>query len=162
MRLRPETPEDHAHVRRVIEAAFGREDEAHLVDRLRAEGDAAVSLVAERDGEIAGHVMLSPMRAPAGALGLAPLAVRPDLHGNGIGAALVQEALAQARRQGATAVFVLGDPPYYTRFGFSPDKARGYATPFAGPYLMALELTPEALAGEGELRYARAFDDLDG
>ena len=160
MRLRHETEADRDTVRRVIEAAFGREDEAHLVDRLHAEGDAAISLVAEVDGRIAGHVMFSPMRSPEGALGLAPVAVRPDLHGNGIGGALIREGLEEARKRGFTACFVLGDPPYYTRFGFKPELARGYATPFAGPFLMALDLTPGALQGEGELAYARAFDDL--
>ncbi|MDF2231022.1 N-acetyltransferase [Albimonas sp. CAU 1670] len=160
MRLRHETEADHDAVRRVVEAAFGREDEARLVTRLHEEGDAAIALVAEVDGRIAGHVMFSPMRAPQGALGLAPISVRPDLHGNGIGGALIRRGLEEARTRGASAVFVLGDPPYYTRFGFSPEKARGYATPFAGPFLMALELTPGALRGEGELSYARAFDDL--
>ena len=104
--------------------------------------------------------MFSPMRSPEGALGLAPVSVRPDLHGNGIGGALIREGLDEARKRGFKAVFVLGDPPYYTRFGFAPELARGYATPFAGPFLMALDLTPGALQGEGELAYARAFDDL--
>lgn len=160
MRLRPETEADRETVRRVIEAAFGREDEAHLVERLHAEGDAAISLVAEIDGRIAGHVMFSPMRSPEGSLGLAPVSVRPDLNGNGIGGALIRAGLDEARKRGFKAVFVLGDPPYYTRFGFAPELARGYATPFAGPFLMALDLTPGALSGEGELAYARAFDDL--
>ena len=160
MRLRHETEADRDTVRRVVEAAFAREDEARLVDRLHAEGDAAISLVAEIDGEIAGHVLFSPMRSPQGALGLAPVSVRPDLHGNGIGGALIREGLEEARKSGASAVFVLGDPPYYTRFGFAPETARGYATPFAGPFLMALELTPGARPGAGALSYARAFDDL--
>lgn len=163
MRLRHETEADRAVVRRVVEAAFGREDEARLVERLHDAGDAAIALVAEIDGEVAGHVMFSPMRAPAppgGALGLAPVSVRPDLHGKGIGGALIREGLAEARRRGFGAVFVLGDPPYYARFGFDPAKARGYATPYAGPFLMGMELTPGALGGEGELLYARAFDDL--
>ncbi len=160
MHLRPETEQDRAHVRRVIESAFGREDEADLVERLRTEGDAVIALAAELDGEIAGHVVLSPMRAPEGALGLAPLSVRPDLQRRGIGAALIREALERAGREGWRAVFVLGDPSYYTRFGFDPEQARGYATPFEGPFLMALELVSGALTGEGELHYARAFDDL--
>lgn len=160
MHLRAETLTDIPHVRRVTEAAFGREDEARLVDRLRAEAPGAISVVAEIDGELAGHAMLSPMRAPAGALGLAPVSVRPDLHGKGIGAALVRDALDRARAAGWTAVFVLGDPPYYARFGFHTQTARGYASAYAGPFLMGLELTAGALAGEGELSYARAFDDL--
>ena len=160
MRLRHETEADRPTIRRVVEAAFGREDEAHLVDRLREDGDAAIELVAEKDGEVAGHVLFSRLRAPEGALALAPVSVRPDLHGNGIGAALIREGLEQARKAGAGAVFVLGDPPYYTRFGFRPQLAEGYASPFAGPFLMALELSSGALKGEGALAYARAFDDL--
>ncbi len=160
MHVRPETEQDRDHVRRLVESAFGREDEADLVERLRAEGDAAIALVAELDGETAGHLVLSPMREPAAALGLGPISVRPDLQRRGVGAALIREALKRARHDGWRAVFVLGDPPWYTRFGFEPELARGYATSFEGPFLMALELAPGALTGEGELRYARAFDDL--
>lgn len=160
MHVRPETEQDRAHVRRLVESAFGREDEADLVERLRADGDAAIALVAEVDGETAGHVVLSPMRAPDDALGLGPISVRPDLQRRGVGAALIRAALERASHDGWRAVFVLGDPPWYTRFGFDPELARGYATSFEGPFLMALELTPGALTGEGELRHAPAFDDL--
>ncbi|MAS43918.1 MAG: GNAT family N-acetyltransferase [Rhodobacteraceae bacterium] len=160
MHLRAETLADIPHVRRVTEAAFGREDEARLVDRLRAESPDAISVVADIDGELAGHVMLSPMRAPEGAMGLAPVSVRPDLHGKGVGTALVREALDRARAAGWKGVFVLGDPPYYARFGFHTQTARGYASSYSGPFLMGLELEAGALSGEGELSYARAFDDL--
>lgn len=160
MQLRAETVADLPHIRRLIEAAFGREDEARLVDRLRGEAPGAISLVAEIDGEVAGHVMLSPLIAPAGAMALAPVSVRPDLHGRGIGAALVREGLARATASGARAVFVLGDPPYYARFGFHTQTARGFASPYAGPFQMALELVPGALAAKGPLTYPRAFDDL--
>ena len=88
------------------------------------------------------------------------MSVRPDLHGKGVGTALVREALDRARAAGWKGVFVLGDPPYYARFGFHTQTARGYASSYSGPFLMGLELEAGALSGEGELSYARAFDDL--
>lgn len=160
MTIRPETDADIDAIRRLTAAAFGRPDEASLVDALRAEGDAAISLVIDEGDGIEAHVLLSVMRSPAGMLGLAPVSVRPDRQNLGLGGALIREALAEAARGGFRAVFVLGEPAYYTRFGFAAERARGFTTPYAGPYLMALELTPGALRGEGDLAYARAFDDL--
>ena len=85
-----------------------------------------------------GHVLLSRMTAPVRALALAPLAVATDWQRRGIGTALVEAALERARAAGSQAVFVLGDPAYYRRFGFRADLAAGFASPYAGPHLMVV------------------------
>ncbi len=152
--IRPERAGDAAAVRRVLAAAFGQDDEADLVERLRP---IARAFVAEIEGEVAGHVMTSPMRGPRAA-GLAPLAVAAPFRRRGVGAALVERAIAAAREDGMAGVFVLGDPAYYGRFGFAAETAAPFACRYAGPHLMALELEPGALAAGGPLDYAAPFD----
>ena len=164
--IRPAEPADAAAIRAVHEAAFPTTVEAELVEALAREGDAVVSLVAERQGEIVGHVLLSRMRVTADgdelrALGLAPVGVLPGFQGGGIGSAMIDAALAIARATGEAIVFLLGEPDYYARFGFSAAAAAPFASPYAGPYFMALPLRPgfEPPAA-GEAAYARAFSDL--
>jgi putative acetyltransferase len=160
MILRDELPADHAAIWQVVHAAFGSAGEADLVDRLRADGDVAVSLVAVEGEAIVGHVLLSRMQAPFRALGLAPVSVRPDRQRSGVGSALVREALARAKAEGFEAVFVLGDPAYYGRFGFDPATAQGFASPYAGPHLMAVALTGPLPVTSGRVDYAPAFAAL--
>ena len=157
MRIRPETPADHAAIRAVITAAFARPDEAELVDQLRRDGDAAISLVAEADHAIIGHVLLSPMTAPFAALGLAPLSVLPAHQQHGVGSALMHAAIDAARTAGAAAIFLLGHPAYYRRFGFSVETARPFASPDAGPHFMVLPLVDPLPATHGPVGYAKAF-----
>ena len=126
MPIRDEVEADHAAVARLHRLAFGGDAEARLVDALRRSDTVAVSLVAQSDDAvIVGHVLLSRLVSPPGALGLAPLAVLPDRQRRGVGSALVRAALARAREGGWAAAFVLGDPAYYGRFGFSAEAARG-------------------------------------
>lgn len=168
--VREERPDDRAAVHAVVAAAFGRPDEADLVDRLRAAGEVVMSLVAEApagaDGaaaDIVGHVLFSPLpltgaghAVPAAAL--APLAVRPEHHGQGVGSALVREGLARLEAMRVPAVVVLGDPDYYRRFGFRADLAARLVAPFSGGAFMAVELVPGTLAAGGlTARYASAF-----
>ena len=157
--IRPERPGDEDGIRNVLADAFGRPGEAELVDRLRAEGDAAISLVAEEEGEVVGHILFSPVAAPFRALGLGPLAVAPARQQSGIGAALVRAGLERVRAGGWEAVFVLGDPAYYGRFGFSASAAAGFDCVHAGPHLMALALDGE-LPASGAVAYAPAFAAL--
>jgi len=100
------------------------------------------------------------MRATFRCLGLAPVAVLPGRRRAGIGSALIREGLKRARRQGHEAVFVLGDPAYYGRFGFRADLAQGFACAHAGPHFMALALRGALSTGSGRVDYARAFDAL--
>lgn len=163
MRIRPETPLDLEAIREVNRLAFGREEEAEIVDRLRADGLVIASLVAEGNGGIAGHILFSrlPVETPAGTLAaasLAPMAVRPGCQRQGIGSALVRAGLEACRSAGLPAVIVVGHPGYYPRFGFSARLAQTLRGPFRGPAWMALELTPGALSGiEGVVRYPAAF-----
>lgn len=162
MRIRPETAADHATVRALLDDAFGGQGESALVERLRAGAEDAIALVAVTGGVIAGHVMLSPMRAPFPALGLAPLAVAAGCRRKGIGAALVAAGLdrAGADAAGWRAVFLLGDPAYYGRFGFRADLAAGFATPYAGPHFMVLPLAGALPVRSGRVAYAPPFDLL--
>ena len=144
---------------RLLLAAFPNSDEARLVERLRWDGDAALSLVAVEAEAVVGHVLFSRLRAPAAALALAPLAVRADRRRRGIGARLVEAGLDRAKREGWQGVVVLGDPAYYGRFGFRPEPVRGMASPYAGPALMGLPLAPDGLNGP-RIEHAPAFASL--
>jgi putative acetyltransferase len=143
----------------VVAEAFGREDESRLVATLRRDGDLAISLVAEIEGAIVGYVAVSRLLAPVDGLALAPLAVKPSQQRRGIGAALIQQAIDAAGRAGGQIMFVLGDPAYYGRFGFSADAAMPYPSPYAGPHFMALVLAGRA-PPIAPVCYARAFEDL--
>jgi predicted N-acetyltransferase YhbS len=161
--VRAETSEDQEAIREVNRQAFGREDEARLVDSLRDGGYARVSLVAEEVGQVVGHVLFSdlPIVTQTGtlhALALAPVAVLPDRQRQGIGSRLIREGLRVCAEAGHRIVVVLGPPAYYPRFGFSARLAERLKSPFSGPAFMALELTPGGLAGvTGEVRYPPPF-----
>jgi putative acetyltransferase len=162
--IRPEMEDDAPAIRRVNEQAFGQPGEADLVDALRLEARPFVSLVADREGEVVGHIAFSPVtidgRDVGGALGLAPMAVLPAFQGQGIGSALVREGLAACRRAGCAAVFVLGHAHYYPRLGFVPAPPRGLrcAYPVPDDVFMVAELQPGALDGvDGLVRYHPTF-----
>jgi putative acetyltransferase len=162
--IRAESATDAAGIRAVVEAAFGRAAEAELIDQLRADGNAVISLVATQEDALVGHAMLSTMSAPFRALGLGPVAVSPGRQRRGVGRRLIEEGLARARAGAWQGVFVLGDPAYYRRFGFDAEAAAGFASPYAGPHFMALALGADALPIQsGSVGYAPAFarDDLD-
>jgi len=166
VRVRPAEPRDAAAIRAVHLAAFPTAVEADLVGRLDAGRDSVVSLAVDADGELVGHVLLSRMRVSGDgrefrALGLGPVGVIPGHQGAGLGAALIGGALAIARATGEELVFVLGEPDYYRRFGFSAAAAAPFASPYAGPYFMALALSPDLkLPVAGQAAYAKAFGDI--
>lgn len=164
--IRPENADEAEAVRAVHLAAFPTAAEADLVSRLREDYDSEISLVVERGGEIVGHVMLSRMSVSGGgrafrALGLGPVGVLPGAQGIGLGSELIRSALALAAALGEEIVFVLGDPEYYTRFGFSAGAAAPFASPYSGPHFMALWLRPDpAPPAAGSAAYAPAFGAL--
>ena len=158
--IRHARPADHAAIAAVIAAAFGRPDEAALVERLRAEEDTLFELVAEEDGEVVGHVLFSRLWADRYDLygALAPLAVHPDRHRQGLGSKLVRAGLENAREFGCHGVLVLGDPAYYGRFGFSAEAAREVASPYSAlPAFQALALEADAFSGALSVAYPDAF-----
>jgi putative acetyltransferase len=167
--IRPAGALEAALLAEVHSAAFGRPDEATLVRALVAGGYHRVSLAAEVDGHLVGHVLLtelgiaSPLVPPGSpslrALALAPLATLPDFQRRGIGSQLVRAALEAARRQGWRLVFVLGAPEYYGRFGFSAGRAARFACSYACSSFMAIALHPDAVE-EGRLEYPRPFGEL--
>ncbi len=165
--IRTQSAEDDSAVRQVNEAAFPTPVEADLIERLRAEADPVISLVAEDDGAIVGHILFSPATLAADsdfvAFALGPMAVLPARQRQGIGSNLVRAGLDECARLGCRAVFVLGHPDYYPRFGFVPASRYGIVSQFEVPdeVFMALELEPGALAGKaGKMRYHAAFDAL--
>ncbi|MNX35438.1 hypothetical protein D3C86_657040 [compost metagenome] len=168
MLIREETSDDREVIRAVNRLAFGGDTEGELIDRLRADGDVLLSLVAQVDGEVVGHILFSKLKSETRggtikAAALAPMAVTPEFQGRGIGTSLVERGLALCRERGYTAVVVLGHPDYYPRFGFSAQKGQALDSPYseAGEAYMALELVPGALVGvSGSVRYPEAFAAL--
>ena len=165
--IRPETAADGDAIRHVNRLAFGQDDEARLVDALREAGYVQVSLVAERAGQVVGHILFSDLAiiteaGTVGALALAPMAVLPAFQKQGIGSALVRRGLDECRRQGHKIVAVLGHPHFYPRFGFSSKLASALASPFGdGDSWMAVELVPGALAGvAGRVNYPPPFNPV--
>lgn len=162
--IRHEISADHESVRRINRLAFGQDDEANLVDALRWAGYTRVSLVAEVDGQVVGHILFSdlPILTNTGtvaALALAPMAVLPEHQKQGIGSALVRKGLEICRDQGHAIVVVLGHPEFYPRFGFATKLAEPLTSPFSGrDSWMATELVPGALADvKGWVQYPPPF-----
>ncbi|WP_203329109.1 GNAT family N-acetyltransferase [Candidatus Laterigemmans baculatus] len=165
--IRPEAERDRQAVRGVNRAAFGTTAEADLVDALREGGQVAVSLVAESNGRLVGHILFSGLLivadpATVDAVSLAPMAVLPSHQRQGIGCQLVEAGLRACRERGDRIVLVLGHPEFYRRFGFSAPLAEPLASPFGGGEAwMALELEPGALHGiAGRVEYPPPFAAL--
>lgn len=163
MIVRLEEPRDIPVIRTINRDAFGRSDEAGLVDRLRDEGVVLVSLIAEEQDRAVGHILFSRMwidtsAVAVPAVALAPMAVLPADQRRGVGQLLVRRGLDLLRARGERIVIVLGHPEYYPRFGFSVEAARCLKSPFPADAFMALVLSAGALDGiEGRVRYATAF-----
>lgn len=168
--IRAEQSDDYAAVAEVNRLAFGQDNEAQLVAELRKaeDFDPSLSLVAECDGGVVGHILFSAIRietqrGEVGALALAPMAVLPDYQGQGIGSALVREGLEACRRAGQRIVVVLGHAEYYPRFGFTPASEYDVKAPFSVPdeAFMLLGLDSGALDGiSGVVRYPAAFSEV--
>jgi putative acetyltransferase len=167
--IREESPIDYDGIDRVNRLAFGRGDEALVVDRLRAARLVITSLVAvsATDG-IVGHILFSrlPIHTGAGrvaAVSLGPVAVQPEYQRRGIGAALIRAGLDNCRQAGESIVIVVGHPGYYPHFGFSSELAKSLQSPFHGEAWMALELRHGALEGvRGVVEYPPAWGIEDG
>lgn len=161
--IRPEQPGDEPAIRALTEAAFRNVahsdgSEADIVDRLRADGDLALSLVTiNMDRAIIGHIAFSPVTISDGSdgwYGLGPCSVIPTRQRTGIGSAQVEAGLEELRERSARGVVLLGSPTYYGRFGFVHDPALAYPGPPA-EYFQRLVLAGEAPTGV--VRYMPAF-----
>lgn len=127
--IRSETPADAKAIEAVTTAAFlnaahASHTEQYIIDALRRAGKLAISLVATADGEVVGHVAISPVSVSDGAtgwFGLGPLSVLPQHQRQGVGSRLMCEALRLLLEHGASGCVVLGEPEYYGRFGFNAE-----------------------------------------
>jgi putative acetyltransferase len=163
--IRAEGRDDHEAVRQVHELAFGQPNEAALVEALRVAASPLISLVAESEGEVIGHILFTPVSVESEdgaftAMGLAPLAVRPERQRGGIGGKLIQAGLRACNDLGHDLIFVLGHADYYPRFGFKTAKRLGFTCEYPVPdeVFMVAELTPGAGCGRrGLVRYHPEF-----
>ncbi|MBS4200031.1 N-acetyltransferase [Bacillus sp. FJAT-49732] len=169
MKIRTETYEDYKAVYDINVEAFGnREDESNLVERIR-ESDGFIpelSIVAEKDGKVIGHILLSKANIwksdkTTEVIVLAPIAVKPEYQKKGIGSSLIHEGLERVTELGYGLVLLIGHPSYYPRFGFKPARSFGLELrQFDVPddVFMICELrTGELERIQGELRYPTAF-----
>ncbi len=158
LNLRASTPADSKAIRQVEIEAYGRKAEANLVDQLIPAPEHTISLVAECEGRIIGHVLLTEIRAAVKSLALAPLAVIPEFREMQVGSDLVRCAIEEGRKAGFKAIFVLGEGMYYERFGFRSDLADPFEVRWQGRHFLALELEDGALKGKkGPLNYPEPF-----
>ena len=175
MIIRPESPDDRDAIRQVVASAFESEAEAQLVDRIRASPEYVpeMALVAELDGQIVGHVMIS-----YAVIGnddgerrismLSPLAVLPEFQRAGIGSALVRASLAIADAHDEPMVILEGSPAYYGRLGFEHSVNYGieihlpdWAPLEAAQVVRLTSFDPDDSTLRGTVVYPAAFDDLE-
>jgi len=167
MNIRPELPDDVPTIRAINDAAFEQEEEGAIVDAIRDAGCDSVSLVAEEDGAVVGHILFSPAvvegpERPVVGMGLAPMAVAPDRQRDGIGSRLVRAGLEMLRERGCPFVIVLGHPEYYPRFGFEPASRHGLTCQWEGvpdeAFLILIENEKVMESVRGTVRYRDEFD----
>jgi putative acetyltransferase len=170
--VRPETPDDYGIITVINDAAFGRETEGILVEKLRATKEfvRALSLVAELDDTPVGHILFYPVTINSGettcpTLALAPMSVLPEYQKKKIGSTLVIAGLKKAQEMGYRSVIVLGHPGFYRKFAFKTASDWGITPPFEVPdsAFMALEIVLGELEGKaGIVEYPPAFDEVEG
>jgi putative acetyltransferase len=163
MKIRPESPQDINAIEQITIAAFdsklySQQTENFIVNGLREAGAMTVSLVAEMDGKIVGHIAFSPVTINGenqGWYGLGPVSVLPELQRQGIGSKLIREGLSLIREKGAKGCVLEGDPGYYQRFGFKSYPGLFYEGSPAPEYFMALPFYNDVV--QGKVEYHKAF-----
>jgi HAD superfamily hydrolase (TIGR01509 family) len=163
--LRFEAPGDEPAIRHLHEQAFNQSSEADLVDLVRRNGTAVLSMVAVQIDDVIGHVLLTPVTADTapgrqGGLGLGPIAILPEWQRKGIGCRLMRACLEHVRGKGYDYVILLGDPAWYSRFGFKPARSFGLSSDYGdGDAFQVLSLRAGSLEGlQGLVRYVPEFD----
>jgi len=168
MKIREETSTDFKGVWELNAAAFETEVEANLVNLLRESGISYISLVAEQNEKMIGHILFTPVvlegdNSGIKLAGLAPMAVIPNLQKLGIGSRLVAEGIKHCKSMGFDAIVVLGHPEYYPRFGFVPSVNYNIVSEYDVPdeAFMILELNKGCLKGkQGKIKYHKAFSNV--
>lgn len=165
--IRPALAGDESGIAAVHRQAFPTDVESRLVALLIGRGKDRVSLVAETDGEIIGHVLFSPAtiewsdRPAVEGLGLAPLAVVPQWQRRGVGSTLMRAGMEACRKLGFPFVVLVGHPEYYPRFGFTPAGRNGLTCDFgSGDSFQIAVLRGASIASGGDVRYASEFYKL--
>ena len=166
--IQPEMPADYAAVCEIHRRAFGRANEAELVESLRRVAQPQISLVVVSAQQLVGHIFFSAVSIQGAssaitALGLGPMAVAPEVQNRGLGSRLVRAGLEACRLMGHQVVVVLGHPHFYPRFGFEPASRKGlrYEHPVPDEVFMVTELKPGALSGHsGVVHYLPEFSQV--
>lgn len=167
--VRTERPDDYEAIARVVDAAFGRQEQvAQLVEKIRASDRYVpeLALVAVEDGEVVGHTMLSYSTLVGDekyeVLQLSPVAVTPARQRDGIGSAVILAGIERAKARHEPLVVVLGSPAYYPRFGFEPCRRFGIEPPVPEmePAFMVLPLPDYDERYHGRVVFPPAFDDV--
>jgi predicted N-acetyltransferase YhbS len=168
--IRPERKEDYPRITEINNLAFKQENEGRLVENLRKNTGfiPELSLVAQEDNEVVGHILFFPIKIIDDklihtSLALAPMSVHPEHQGKGIGSALVRQGLKAAKEKGFKSVIVVGHANYYPRFGFKPAASWNIKAPFDVPedVFMAIELTENGLKNvRGTVKYPDEFNDV--
>lgn len=166
--IRHEREGDAAAIRAVYQSAFPETGEVRAVDELRKTSDLYVGLVAEDDGVVVGHLVLTEVTLATHAgdrrgLGLAPLGVSREHQKKGIGGALIREAIEEGARRGDDFIVVMGDPGYYGRFGFRRGAPTlRWRSETYDPYFMVYPLREGVLDDlRGTVTYHPAIESLE-
>lgn len=164
--IRQEVKEDYKRVYEINKMAFGREVESKLIEKIRQGPNFVpeLSLVAEKDNEIVGHILFSKIKIEGESeyetLMLAPIAVIPELQKQGIGGKLIKKGIEKAIELGFDSIIVVGHKDYYPKFGFQKASKWGIKCPFEVPdgAFMAIELTKKALENKaGVVQFPEEF-----
>lgn len=160
--IRAEQPLDYSAIEQITEAAFAgkpysNQTEHLMVKRLREAGALTLSLVAELDGKIVGHVAFSAVTINEeyqGWYGLGPVSVMPELQKQGIGSKIIREGLSLLKEKGAKGCVLEGSPIYYQRFGFKAYPNLVYEGAPAPEYFTALPFYESVPTGKVEFHQA--------
>lgn len=169
LKIRQETEKDYSEITTVNDSAFSQKNEGILIEKLRQTEKfiPGLSLVAELNDEIIGHILFYPVVVQSATsrfytLSLGPMAVAPEYQRKGIGSQLVIEGLKEAKKLGHKSVIVLGHSDFYPRFGFKPASQWNIRAPFDAPdeAFLALELVEGELKGKsGTVEYPEEFNE---
>jgi len=159
--IRREDNKDHGMVREILCATFPTDAESKLVDVLRENNKAIISLVAVMNDDVLGHILFSPVSTTppnsAKGIGLAPVAVKPEFQKQGIGSQLIREGLRLCKELQYDYVIVLGNPKYYQRFGFRKASDFGLQNEYGvNDEFMVIQFSMKAEL-HGLVKYASEF-----
>jgi putative acetyltransferase len=161
IKIRDEEPKDIEQIRAILKAAFPSEAESKLVDALCRNGKAIISLAAVNHDEVLGYILFSPVSTTppneAKGIGLAPVAVRPDVQSQSIGSKLTQAGLRRCQELGYDYCVVLGSPKYYQRFGFAKASNFGIENEYGVDDEFMIIRFSEVELTHGLVKYAPEF-----